>query len=54
MGSLLLDCANTIEEIEVKIATYKARKEDFDKTYPLSKASSQYVYISNRPEWWKI
>lgn len=53
-GSLLLDGANTVEEAEAKIAIYRAQKEDCDKRYISSQSSSRYVYIANKPEWWKI
>ena len=53
-GSLLLNGANTIEEAEAKLASYRAQQEHFDKIHPLSKSSSRYMYISNKSEWWKI
>ena len=50
-GSLLLDCAETEEEANEKIAMYKARSDDFDQTVVPS-STSRYIYILNRSEWW--
>lgn len=53
-GSLLIDAAMTVEEANDKIAIYRKRREEFDAKFPSSaySSTSEYVYITNNPEWW--
>ena len=53
-GSLLTDCAMTVDEATEKIAMYTKRSANFDAQFPSSAYSrtSEYVYIVNRQEWW--
>jgi hypothetical protein len=50
-GSILLDYAETEDEANEKIAMYKARSYNFDRTVT-SSSTSRYTYILNRSEWW--
>ena len=52
-GSLLIDSALTEEEANEKITMYKARGEDFQDRFPLSKQKTQYCFIKNDMNWWR-
>ena len=55
-GDLILGHAMTEEEAAEKIAVFKARREEFDASYPLLKKpgdKTRFVSIANRPEWWR-
>lgn len=47
-GSVLIDCASTIEEAEEKIRVYEGRSASCS----VSRGHSSYVCVPNRPEWW--
>jgi hypothetical protein len=49
-GSLLLDCATTKEEAEMKRALYETRGRDSPWKNP--ETTSKYIYIDNQAEWW--
>jgi hypothetical protein len=53
-GSLLLDCALTEEEAKEKVELYKGRHDEYDAKFPMvnSDTVTQFIYITNRPEWW--
>jgi len=52
-GSILIDCAQTEEEANDKIAMYKVRSEQFYTKFPLSKQMSRHHFIKNQKHWWR-
>lgn len=56
-GSLLHDyLVMTEEEAKEKVAILKTRGEDFKKQFPTlcsDKRKVSYIYIENRPHWWR-
>ena len=51
-GSVLLDCANTLEEAESMITMYKERRDNYRQTLQSRDDSSRIIYITNKTEWW--
>ena len=53
-GSVLMDCAMTVEEAEEKIRVLKKRGEDFNAKYPILKDGTpkSIIYVTNQPHWW--
>ena len=54
-GSSLLDHAMTEEEATEKIEVFKARHDEFNKTFPLLQKpgdTRRFCHIVNQPYWW--
>jgi len=50
-GSLLIGCADTVEEATQKLALSAQKSNEFLRQCPSSDKQT-FVYIENRPEWW--